>query len=142
MYLWDAGLVFGILSIVAGILLAVLIAPRGPLGAGDDDSSATSEGPGVGAVAAAPTAAQARGVRFEKFERADPALPAIPPGEVKRFKVDVYEHVTKVAEELAPTGREHLLRAVEDVAVDSVAAGARLALAAPVLLRVRTPLAS
>ena len=74
--------------------------------------------------------------------RLDPALPAIPPGEVKRFKVDVYEHVTKVAEELAPTGREHLLRALEDVAVDSVAAGARLALAAPVLLRVRTPLAS
>ena len=31
-WLRDAGLVFGILAIVAGILLAVLLAPSGPLG--------------------------------------------------------------------------------------------------------------
>ena len=51
----------------------------------------------------APTAAEAKGVKFERFERVDPALPAIPPGEVKRFEVDVYEHVTKVSDDLAPT---------------------------------------
>ncbi len=54
-------------------------------------------------MADAPAASEAKGVRFEKFERVDPALPAIPPGAVKRFEVDVYEHVTKVADDLAPT---------------------------------------
>lgn len=100
----DAGLFTGILAIVAGILLAVLLAPRGPLGGGGEDSDheATAAGSST-AVAAAPTAAEAKGVKFEKFERVDPALPAIPPGAVKRFKVDVYEHVTKVSDDLAPT---------------------------------------
>jgi hypothetical protein len=100
----DAGLFTGILAIVAGILLAVLLAPRGPLGGGGEDSDheATAAG-GSTAVAAAPTAAEAKGVKFEKFERVDPALPAIPPGAVKRFKIDVYEHVTKVSADLAPT---------------------------------------
>src|SRR5215211_1348657 len=96
----DAGLFFGILSIVAGIVLAVLLAPRGPLGDGGED---TDEAAAVSSAAApAPTAAEAGGVKFEKFERVDPALPAIPPGAVKRFKVDVYEHLTKVSDELAP----------------------------------------
>ncbi len=102
MRLRDAGLIFGILSIVGGILLAVLLAPRGPLGSGGDETHGAT-GAAPSAVAAAPTAAEAKGVKFEKFERVDPALPAIPPGQVKRFKVDVYEHVTKVSDELAPT---------------------------------------
>jgi nitrite reductase (NO-forming) len=93
----------GILSIVAGILLAVLLAPRGPLGdAGEDSEEAATAAATSSAVAPAPAAAEARGVKFEKFERVDPTLPAIPPGAVKRFKVDVYEHVTKVSDELAP----------------------------------------
>jgi nitrite reductase (NO-forming) len=100
----DAGLFTGILAIVAGILLAVLLAPRGPLGGGGEDSDHEATATeGSTAVAAAPTAAEAKGVKFEKFERVDPALPAIPPGAVKRFKVDVYEHVTKVSDDLAPT---------------------------------------
>ena len=98
----DAGLVFGIVAIVAGILLAVLLSPRGPLGeesghSGDASASASS------AVGAAPTAAEAKGVKYERFERVDPSLPATPPGPVKHFKVDVYEHVTKVSDDLAPT---------------------------------------
>ena len=79
----------------------MLLAPRGPLGR--RRSNARGAGAAPSAVAAAPTAAEAKGVKFEKFERVDPALPAIPAGEVKRFKVDVYEHVTKVSDELAPT---------------------------------------
>ncbi|HET8754762.1 MAG TPA: multicopper oxidase domain-containing protein [Solirubrobacteraceae bacterium] len=55
------------------------------------------------APAAAPTLADAKGVDFEKFEPVDPKLPAIPPGAVKRFKVDVYQHVTQVSKDLAPT---------------------------------------
>jgi nitrite reductase (NO-forming) len=100
----DAGLVFGILAIVAGILLAVLVSPRGPLGDGAEhaDGAATAGAYSSG-LASAPTAAEAKGVKFEKFERVDPSLPAIPPGEVKHFEVDVYEHVTKVSDDLAPT---------------------------------------
>ncbi|HSI79117.1 MAG TPA: multicopper oxidase domain-containing protein [Solirubrobacterales bacterium] len=40
---------------------------------------------------------------FEPYERPDPALPDVPPGAVKQFTVDVYEHVTKVAANLPPT---------------------------------------
>jgi nitrite reductase (NO-forming) len=57
----------------------------------------------------------AQGVAFEKFAWVDPKLPAVPAGPVKTFKVDVYQHVAKVADELAPTelwsysvnGKEH-----------------------------------
>jgi nitrite reductase (NO-forming) len=102
--LYDAGLALGVLTIVAGIVLAVLLAPRGPLGAGGDDShDAAMDAGGTTAVTPAPSAAEAKRVKFEKFERVDPALPAIPPGAVKTFKVDVYEHVTKVSDDLAPT---------------------------------------
>jgi len=39
----------------------------------------------------------------EKFKRADPVLPPVPPGAVKKFKIDVYEHVTKVSNDFPPT---------------------------------------
>jgi FtsP/CotA-like multicopper oxidase with cupredoxin domain len=55
------------------------------------------------AAAAAPTLADAEGVAFEKFARVDPTLPAVPPGPVKTFDVDVYQHVTQVSKALAPT---------------------------------------
>src|SRR5829696_2070915 len=55
------------------------------------------------AEAVAPTLAQAKGVAFEKFTKVDPTLPAVPAGAVKKFKVDVYQHVTQVAKDLAPT---------------------------------------
>ena len=99
----DAALVFGMVAIVAGIVLAVLLAPRGPLGGGEESGGSATGGAGAASVSPAPTAGEAKGVRFEKFERVDPALPAVPPGAVKRFEVDVYEHVTKVSEDLAPT---------------------------------------
>jgi nitrite reductase (NO-forming) len=55
------------------------------------------------AAATAPTLADAEGVDFEKFEPVDAALPAVPAGPVKKFKVDVYQHVTQVSKDLAPT---------------------------------------
>jgi nitrite reductase (NO-forming) len=33
----------------------------------------------------------------EEYKRPDPTLPAIPAGDVKKFRLDVYEHVTKVS---------------------------------------------
>jgi uncharacterized cupredoxin-like copper-binding protein len=55
------------------------------------------------ADAPAPTLADSKGVAFEKYERVDPNLPAVPPGPVKNFRVDVMQHVTQVAPDLAPT---------------------------------------
>ena len=49
--------------------------------------------------AAAPTLAEAKGVAFEKFEKVDPTLPA----PVTKVDVDVYQHVTQVNKDLAPT---------------------------------------
>lgn len=62
-------------------------------------TSATAAAP----AAAAPTLAEAKGIAFEPFERVNPALPAVPAGQVKKFDVDVYHHVTQVSKELAPT---------------------------------------
>lgn len=59
--------------------------------------------PAAGATAPAPSIAEAKGVAFEKFELVDPTLPAPPVGDVKVFKVDVYQHVTQVSAGLAPT---------------------------------------
>jgi uncharacterized cupredoxin-like copper-binding protein len=39
----------------------------------------------------------------EQFKRADPILPPVPAGAVKKFKIDVYEHVTKVSNDFPPT---------------------------------------
>src|SRR5829696_2204081 len=55
------------------------------------------------AEAVAPTLAQAKGVAFEKFTKVDPTLPPVPAGAVKKFKVDVFQHVTQVSKDLAPT---------------------------------------
>jgi nitrite reductase (NO-forming) len=42
------------------------------------------------------------GVRYEAYERPDPTLPAVPSGRVKRFRVDVLMHETKVADDKPP----------------------------------------
>jgi len=55
------------------------------------------------AIAAAPKLADAKGIKFEPFKPVDPMLPAVPAGAVKKFTVDVMQHVVQVAPELAPT---------------------------------------
>ena len=79
--------------------------------AGDDGGPAPAQ-PAAGVAAAAPaaatpaadiSAAAGKGIDFEAYRRPDPALPAPPAGAVKRFELDVYEHVTKVSKTLAPT---------------------------------------
>jgi nitrite reductase (NO-forming) len=54
-------------------------------------------------AAKAPTLAEAKAVAYEKFEKVDPTLPAVPAGAVKKFTVDVFQHVTQVDPQLAPT---------------------------------------
>ena len=57
----------------------------------------------TGREAAAPTLADAKGIAFEKFDEGRPDAPAVPAGAVKKFKVDVFQHVTQVSKDLAPT---------------------------------------
>jgi len=95
-------------------LVAVLAAAIALIGlAGGDSDSRSAVAPAKvaappataqpAAPAAAPTLADAKGIEFEPFERVDPTLPAIPSGPVKKFDVDVYQHVTQVSKDLAPT---------------------------------------
>ncbi len=51
------------------------------------------------ADAPAPTLAESKGIAFESFEKVDATLPA----PVTRVKVDVFQHVTQVSKDLAPT---------------------------------------
>jgi uncharacterized cupredoxin-like copper-binding protein len=97
----------GLVGLVAMIAALVSIVA---LATGNDDSQPVAAAPVAAATdhaametAAAPTAADAKGVDFEKFENVDPTLPAVPAGAVKKFKVDVFQHVTQVSKDLAPT---------------------------------------
>ena len=97
----------GLTALVA--VLAAAIALIG-LASGSTDSKSVIAPASVAApaataqaTAAAPTLEDAKGIDFEPFERVDPTLPAIPPGPVKTFDVDVYQHVTQVSKDLAPT---------------------------------------
>ena len=98
----------GLASLVAVLAIAVSIwalATRedsAPATVAPAATAAPAEQPAA-AEQAAPTLADAKGVAFEPFERVDPTLPPVPAGQVKKFKVDVYQHVTQVSEALAPT---------------------------------------
>ena len=59
--------------------------------------------PAAAPAKGAPTLADAKGIAFEKYQKVDPTLPAVPAGQVKKFRVDVLQHVTQVAPDLAPT---------------------------------------
>jgi nitrite reductase (NO-forming) len=88
---------------------AVFVLANGKEGSEQGASAVTSGAaamPGMSAASApGPTADDpaAKGVAFEKFAAVDPTLPAVPAGKIKHFRVDVFEHVTKVADGLAPT---------------------------------------
>jgi uncharacterized cupredoxin-like copper-binding protein len=94
----------GLTALVAVIASALALVG---LAKGDGDTTTVvkpqAAATAAAADAAAPTLADAKGVAFEKFARVDPTLPAVPAGAVKKFDVDVYQHVTQVAKELAPT---------------------------------------
>ena len=108
--LWRESVLVG-LGLVAVIALLAIVVAIVALTTGGSDSTAPAAAPAAdaaapaGAVAPAPRADDpaAKGVEFEKFAWVDPKLPAVPAGAVKKFDVDVYHHVTKVADGLAPT---------------------------------------
>jgi nitrite reductase (NO-forming) len=96
----------GLSALVGVIAVAIAVVALATRTDGGSTAPAPAAQPATAAPAAdtkAPTLAEAKGIEFEKFELVDPTLPAIPAGEVKKFKVDVYEHVTQVSKDLAPT---------------------------------------
>ncbi|HSD78234.1 MAG TPA: hypothetical protein VLA98_12555, partial [Solirubrobacteraceae bacterium] len=101
-HLYDLALVLGVLAIVSGFIAGAVFIAGGGLKNEASASSATGGGNGASQLAAAPSAEQTGDVRYEPFQAVDPTLPAVPEGAVKRFDVDVYEHVTKVSDALAP----------------------------------------
>jgi uncharacterized cupredoxin-like copper-binding protein len=95
----------GLTALVAFVAVVMALLS---LATGDDGGTTVVTKPAAAetaapAAAAAPTLADAEGIEFEPFERVDPTLPAVPPGPVKTFDVDVYQHVTQVSKDLAPT---------------------------------------
>jgi nitrite reductase (NO-forming) len=96
----------GLVALIAALVAIVALATghSGPQAVAAAPAAATHADRGAAdATAAAPTLADAKGVAFEKFSPVDPKLPAIPAGRVKKFEVDVYQHVTQVSKDLAPT---------------------------------------
>jgi nitrite reductase (NO-forming) len=101
-----------LMAAIAGITIFVVAGDDSNDGAPAPDDAAAAPAAhdhGATAAAAAPAApviddpSAWEDIDFEAYERPDPALPAPPPGEVKEFTVDVYEHVTQVSPDLAPT---------------------------------------
>lgn len=99
------GVLIGVIALVVAIF-AVAANDKADRTITVNNATAAESMPGVAAPAAetaAPTLADAKGVKFEKFQPVDPTLPAPPAGAIKTFKVDVYQHVTQVSAQLAPT---------------------------------------
>jgi uncharacterized cupredoxin-like copper-binding protein len=94
----------GLVGLVAvlGIVVSVFAFASGG-GSEQTTTVVKREAPAASGPAKAPTLADAKGVAFEKFSKVDPTLPAVPPGAVKKFTVDVLQHVTQVDPNLAPT---------------------------------------
>jgi nitrite reductase (NO-forming) len=100
--------VFAVLGII--ILSITLVAVAQTIGSGSTQAGpleqAVAQEPAAEATPQAAPAADdpaAKDVKFEEYEWVDPTLPAVPKGKTKVFDIDVYEHVTKVTEDLAPT---------------------------------------
>lgn len=77
------------------VLIAAVAGIAALLAAGGDN------GDGAGTASASTT--DGENIASEAYRRPDPTLPAPPPGEVKRFRVDVFEHVTEVSADQPPT---------------------------------------
>jgi uncharacterized cupredoxin-like copper-binding protein len=92
----------GLLAVLAVVVATFAFADRGP-GSGTTTTVVKRSAAAPAAAAKAPTLADAKGIAFEKYRRVDPTLPAVPAGKVKAFTVDVFQHVTQVDPQLAPT---------------------------------------
>lgn len=93
----------GLVALIAALIAVVALATGGIDSNASVPAPAQTEKPAATEAAAAPKLADAKGVKFEPFEQVDPTLPPVPTGPVKKFKVDVFQHVTQVSKDLAPT---------------------------------------
>jgi nitrite reductase (NO-forming) len=92
---------------IAGIVIALaattddstdrsgVTAPTATAPASDADPAAAANAAGDQGLPA--------GVKVEPYRRPDPTLPAVPADTVKKFRLDVFEHVTRVSKTLPPT---------------------------------------
>jgi uncharacterized cupredoxin-like copper-binding protein len=97
----GAGLA-GLVAVVAIVVAVVALASSGSDSGATATAAATpaaASHDGQDAAATAPTLEDAKGVAFEKFQPVDPTLP----DPVTKVEVDVYQHVTQVSKDLAPT---------------------------------------
>jgi nitrite reductase (NO-forming) len=101
---WD---IIGVGLAVLVAVMALVVALVALAGGSDDGKVVTAPRAAPAAAPAtdkpAPTLADSKGVKFEKFAPVDPNLPPVPAGAVKKFTVDVMQHVTQVSPDLAPT---------------------------------------
>jgi nitrite reductase (NO-forming) len=92
-------LLLSMLAAGAAMTAVVLVIAFG----GGDDEQIVTQVPAAADTAAAGTAhdqsthATSFNGDVEEYKRPDPTLPAPPAGDVKKFRLDVYEHVTKVS---------------------------------------------
>jgi nitrite reductase (NO-forming) len=98
---WTAVAV-GLTALLAVLAIFVAIATL-VITSDDEPAPAPAAAPAAdkapAADAPAPTLAESKGIAFEQFEKVDPTLPA----PVTKVDVDVFQHVTQVSKELAPT---------------------------------------
>ncbi len=92
---------------LATAVLVTYVVLTDELGGGNDTAVAAQTEPASSAATgheghAAMTEAPVGGETVEPFERVDPNVPAVPAGKIKKFKLDVYEHVTRVSDDLQP----------------------------------------
>ena len=108
----DAGrAVLYLLAAVAAVALAVTLAVAftGGFAGGAEATAAGAQAAGGGSGShgsanhATAAASDGEALQVEEYQRPDPVLPAVPSGDVKRFRMDVYEHVTKVADDKPAT---------------------------------------
>jgi uncharacterized cupredoxin-like copper-binding protein len=92
-----------LIAVIASALALIGLARSGDEGTRTVVKQPPAQPVAAAASAAAPTVADAKGIAFEKFSRVDPTLPPVPGGAVKKFDVDVFQHVTQVSKDLAPT---------------------------------------
>lgn len=85
-------LLLAVLAIVIAVVPLTTAADRAP-------APATGAATAPAAQAPAATLAEAKGIEFERFVKVDPTLPA----PVTKVDVDVFQHVTQVSRDLAPT---------------------------------------
>jgi FtsP/CotA-like multicopper oxidase with cupredoxin domain len=92
----------GLAALMALLAIVVAVFAMADRGTGGT-TTVVERAPAAAAPVKAPTLADAKGVAFEKYAPVDPTLPAVPAGAVKKFTVDVLQHVTQVDPNLAPT---------------------------------------